>query len=205
MDADGSWIPKEADGFQKLIKAARGYRDVVQAGQPTLREPAKPVDPDAIGTADIQELIEEMISVMALKGVGLAAPQLGVALQVITLQDSNADIADAEPGEAELAERAPFGLKVLINPVVKKRPGSRSAVFFEGCLSVQGYRALVERALEVDVTALGGDGRPVAFAARGWQARILQHEVDHLAGTLYVDRMIPRTFRRVPSPQAQPR
>lgn len=61
--------------------------------------------------------------------------------------------------------------------------------------SVEGYRALVERDLEVEVNGLGRDGRPIRVEASGWQARILQHECDHLAGHLYVDKMVPRTIR----------
>lgn len=62
---------------------------------------------------------------------------------------------------------------------------------------VDGFRAVVERYLEVEVTGLGRDGQPIKVDASGWQARILQHECDHLDGTLYVDKMVPRTFRTV--------
>ena len=72
-----------------------------------------------------------------------------------------------------------------------------TALFWEGCLSVQGYRGLVRRFLAVRVEGLGADGAPVDFVAKGWQARIAQHEMDHLNGVLYVDRMDTRTFRRV--------
>lgn len=76
--------------------------------------------------------------------------------------------------------------------------------------SVEGYRALVERHLEVEVTGLGRDGQPMKVTATGWKARILQHECDHLAGTLYVDKMVERTFRttknlRLPLPAGCPR
>lgn len=63
--------------------------------------------------------------------------------------------------------------------------------------SVDGFRAVVERYLEVEVTGLGRDGQPIKVDASGWQARILQHECDHLDGTIYVDKMVPRTFRTV--------
>jgi peptide deformylase len=86
---------------------------------------------------------------------------------------------------------------------------NQSCAFFEGCLSVQGYRGLVRRYLQVRVRGYGGDGKPVDFVAKGWQARIAQHEMDHLDGVLYVDRMDSRTFRRVdlleqPLPGAHP-
>ena len=80
-----------------------------------------------------------------------------------------------------------------MNPVL--RPiGEARASFFEGCLSVQGYVGLVDRSLEVEVTATDERGAPVVWRVRGWPARILQHEVDHLDGTLYVDRMFTRSF-----------
>jgi peptide deformylase len=68
------------------------------------------------------------------------------------------------------------------------------ATFFEGCLSVQGYMALVERHLAVEVTGLDAEGKPLRWEAQGWAARILQHEIDHLGGMLYIDRMLPRSF-----------
>jgi peptide deformylase len=70
-------------------------------------------------------------------------------------------------------------------------------MFFEGCLSVDGYAALVERYREVEVTGLDEHGAPVVWHATGWPARILQHEVDHLDGALYIDRMLTRTFATV--------
>src|SRR5262249_38214980 len=84
-------------------------------------------------------------------------------------------------------------LKVFFNPVL--RPvGEERATFFEGCLSVEGYMALVERHLRVELTALDERADPVRWEVSGWPARILQHEVDHRRGMLYVDRMITRTF-----------
>jgi peptide deformylase len=82
---------------------------------------------------------------------------------------------------------------VLINPrLVVEDPAP--AEFHEGCLSVAGFAALVPRARGVRVEALDEQGRPVTVSARGWYARILQHELDHLDGTLYVDRMESRSF-----------
>lgn len=86
--------------------------------------------------------------------------------------------------------------QVILNPKLKKK-GNRTAFFFEGCLSVDGFRAVVERHLQVEVTGLSRDGKPIKVDASGWKARILQHECDHLDGTLYVDKMVPRTFRTV--------
>jgi peptide deformylase len=167
---------------------------VVQAGHPVLRAAALPVDPAHLGTKDLGALIHKMVAVMrAAPGVGLAAPQIGVGLQVIVLEDAEALMAKLTPPERAARGRVPYPLQVLINP--KLTPvGDERATFFEGCLSVKGYMALVERALTVAVTGLDESGNEVSFTVSGWPARILQHEVDHLAGTLYVDRMLTRTF-----------
>jgi peptide deformylase len=88
-------------------------------------------------------------------------------------------------------DRVPFS--VLINPTVEP-VGGETTEFFEGCLSVTGYSGLVERWHRVMVRALDGKGRPVERELVGWPARIVQHEADHLAGALYIDRMDPRSF-----------
>ena len=83
-----------------------------------------------------------------------------------------------------------------MNPELKAS-SDKKALFFEGCLSVDGFRAVVERHLEVVVTGYDRRGKRIEVNASGWQARILQHECDPLDGNLYVDKMIPRTFRTV--------
>eukprot|EP00850_Spirogloea_muscicola_P010405 SM000061S19232 [mRNA] locus=s61:205538:207099:- [translate_table: standard] len=148
-----------------------------------------------IGTPALDKVINDMVAVMRnAPGVGLSAPQIGVPLQIIVLEDTAELIAYSLPEEARAQQREPFGLLVIINPVLRL-VGDDTANFFEGCLSVTGYRALVRRHLEVEVSGLARDGRPVNLTASGWQARILQHECDHLKGLLYVDNMLPRTFR----------
>jgi peptide deformylase len=84
-------------------------------------------------------------------------------------------------------------VRVIVNPVLRM-VGDERATFFEGCLSVTGYVGLVERSREVEVTGLDEHGAAVTWRVRGWPARILQHEVDHLDGALYVDRMLTRSF-----------
>jgi peptide deformylase len=90
-------------------------------------------------------------------------------------------------------ERVPIQAQVLVNPSLIVDEGEL-ADYFEGCLSVDGYRAIVPRARRVRVQALDRFGEPFGRDASGWYARILQHEVDHLAGRLYLERMLPRTF-----------
>ncbi|KAL6568064.1 Peptide deformylase 1A, chloroplastic/mitochondrial [Orobanche hederae] len=116
---------------------------------------------------------------------------------IIVLEDTKEYISYAPKQETEAQDRRPFDLLVVINPELKKK-GGRTAFFFEGCLSVDGFSALVERHLEVEeVSGFDRDGQEMKVYASGWQARIFQHECDHLNGTIYVDKMVPRTFRAV--------
>ena len=171
-----------------------GLPAIVQAGHPVLRESAREVDKDQVQSADIQRLISTMVEVMRdAPGVGLAAPQIGVPLRVIVLEDRPEYMERQPPERLAERERTPLPLRVIINPELELL-GSATATFFEGCLSVVGYMALVERRLEVEVRGLDEHGKGVRWRTRGWPARILQHEVDHLDGTLYVDRMITRSL-----------
>ncbi|XP_074312635.1 peptide deformylase 1A, chloroplastic/mitochondrial [Silene latifolia] len=171
--------------------------DLVKAGDPVLHEPAREVDPNDIGSEKIQKIIDDMISVMRkAPGVGLAAPQIGIPLKIIVLEDTREYISYAPKEEIKSQDRRAFDLLVLVNPVLEKK-SNKTALFFEGCLSVDGYRAVVERYLDVEVRGLDRYGQAIKVNASGWQARILQHECDHLEGTLYVDKMVKRTFRTV--------
>jgi peptide deformylase len=167
---------------------------IVQAGSPVLRRPAALVSPDRFGTRELKGLVATMIEVMrAAPGVGLAAPQIGVGLKVLVLEDKEELMARLSPEDRALRGRTPFPVTAICNPELTKI-GDGRATFFEGCLSVGGYMALVERDLEVEVTGTSELGEPVRIRTSGWPARILQHEVDHLNGTLYVDRMLTRSF-----------
>jgi peptide deformylase len=167
---------------------------IVPAGHPVLRRAAEPVPEELFGTAKLRQLVATMTEVMhAAPGVGLAAPQIGLGLSLIVLEDAEATMARLSPEDRAARGRVSFPLVAIANPVLRVH-GDGRAIFFEGCLSVPGYMALVERALEVEVTGRSPDGQPVVWRVAGWPARILQHEVDHLAGTLYIDRMISRTF-----------
>ncbi|XP_061340085.1 peptide deformylase 1A, chloroplastic/mitochondrial [Gastrolobium bilobum] len=171
--------------------------DTVKAGDPVLHEPAQEVDPNEINSERVQKIIDDMIRVMRkAPGVGLAAPQIGIPFRIIVLEDTKEYISYAPKEETQAQDRRPFDLLVILNPKLEKK-SNRTALFFEGCLSVDGFRAAVERYLDVEVTGLDRYGVPIKITASGWQARILQHECDHLDGTLYVDKMVPRTFRTV--------
>ena len=167
---------------------------IVAAGHPVLREKAADVPEEEIGSRALGELIRKMIEAMrAAPGVGLAAPQLGIAKRIIVLEDVERHMAKLSAEQRALRGRVSLPLTVVLNPVVTP-VGDAKAVFFEGCLSVPGYMALVERFLEVDVVGLDERGEPFSGRFSGWPARIFQHEGDHLDGALYVDRMMSRTF-----------
>lgn len=167
---------------------------IVQAGEPVLRARAAEVPADQLGSPGLKTLVERMVAAMrAAPGVGLAAPQLGVGLRVVVLEDTPERMASLSGPERLERQRVPFPLRVLVNPVL--RPvGEARDTFFEGCLSVRGYAGLVARFREVEVTAVDEAGAPVRWTVAGWPSRILQHELDHLDGTLYVDRMHTRSF-----------
>lgn len=167
---------------------------IVQAGDPVLRQRARELTPEEISSPEVKALIERMRDTMRdTPGVGLAAPQVGVGLRVVVVEDRAEYQAGLSAEELAARERKPVPFHVLINPkLVVEDP--TPAEFFEGCLSASGYAALVRRARGVRVEALDENGKPVSLSARGWYARILQHEVDHLEGTLYLDRMETRSL-----------
>jgi peptide deformylase len=144
-----------------------------------------------------QSLIELMRDTMRdAPGVGLAAPQVGESLRLVVIEDREAYIEKMDAAQAEERQRRPVPFHVLINPTITP-VGEASAEFFEGCLSLSGFVAVVPRWLAVRVEALNENAEPVTIEADGWYARILQHEIDHLEGTLYVDRMRTRSFMSV--------
>jgi peptide deformylase len=176
------------------VRPAPVRPDIVQIGRPVLRARAQEVPPEHLGSPALLALVERMITAMrTAPGVGLAAPQLGEPWRVIVLEDRPELMATASPGELTERERAPFDVRVIVNPVLRLL-GEARVTFPEGCLSVSGFVALVPRALEVEVTGTDAHGVPQRWQVRGWPARILQHEVDHIDGVLYVDRMWPRTL-----------
>jgi peptide deformylase len=167
---------------------------IVQAGEPVLRETARLLAPEEIRSEEIQRLIREMRETMRdAPGVGLAAPQVGLPLQLAVIEDRE-DLLKALPPE-ELADRerrsVPF--HVIINPVIAYS-SDESRNFYEGCLSLPGFSAVVPRARTIRVEYLDEQAQPQFVQASGWYARILQHEIDHLHGSLYIDRMRSRTF-----------
>ena len=155
-------------------------RKIIQPNNPTLRRKARPV---TRFDADLQTLIDDMIETMRhVNGVGLAAPQVEVPLRLAvieTLPDQDEDGQEIE-GTRDLY--------VIVNPEIVWQ--SREQVDgIEGCLSIPGYIGEVSRATSVRVRALDRYGKKIRLRLHDWDARIFQHEIDHLDGVLYIDRL----------------
>ena len=161
---------------------------IVQLGHPALRQPALPYQ-GQLTSAELAAFIDLMRRVMhAAPGVGLAAPQLGVPLQIAVLEDHFED-----PELTDVRERHPLPFFTALNPVYT--PAAPETVdFFEGCLSFNGYQGVVPRYRSVSLQYTDADGASVQRTFDGWQARIVQHETDHLHGTVYVDKAFTRSL-----------
>ncbi len=158
-------------------------REILTAAQPVLRKKARRVSEV---TPTLEKLIHDMIDTMReAPGVGLAAPQVGVSQRVIVVEYAQ-DEEQAQPDSEDKAP-APRKLFVVINPELV-RPSRETVMGVEGCLSVPGYAGEVDRFAEVTVKGLSRRGTPMRLRAKGWLARIFQHEVDHLDGILFTDR-----------------
>ncbi|MEM8916247.1 MAG: peptide deformylase [Pseudomonadota bacterium] len=152
---------------------------LVLMGHPVLRSVAEAVD---LTEPDLGALGHRMIEIMhEAYGVGLAAPQIGLAKRIIVYEVPPARLSDEE-------EKAPISPRVLINPVIEP-VGEAMVDGLEGCLSIPGLRGIVPRHSAVWYRGLDPDGKLIEGLAEGFHARVLQHEVDHLDGVLFLDRM----------------
>ncbi|MFF3975211.1 peptide deformylase [Streptomyces sp. NPDC001828] len=165
------------------LLAVSGPLPIVSAGAPVLRRPTEPLDGRLDGKR-LGRLIEAMRETMlAAPGVGLAAPQVGLPLRLAVIEDA----AEVSEEIREVRGRVPQPFRVLVDPSYEP-VGTGRAAFFEGCLSVPGWGAVVARHEAVRLRGLDERGRPVDEVFTGWPARIVQHETDHLDGVLYLDR-----------------
>ncbi len=150
-------------------------RQIVYLPDPVLRRKALPV---TRFDASLQTLVDDMIETMRqAPGVGLAAPQVGISDRLIVVEYP---VDDSK-------EDAPKKLFVMVNPEIKDI-SKETEVGVEGCLSVPGFQGEVERAYAVTVKGLNRHGQPMKVKAKGWLARIFQHEIDHLNGVVFTDK-----------------
>ncbi|MFE9443623.1 peptide deformylase [Streptomyces sp. NPDC006602] len=171
-----------AELVEELL-ATDGPLPIVAAGDPVLRRGTERFE-GQLEPALLARFVEALRFTMhAAPGVGLAAPQVGVPLRIAVIEDPA-----PVPEEVRLVRgRVPQPFRVLVNPSYEP-VGAVRAAFFEGCLSVPGWQAVVARPAEVRLTGEDEAGRPVDEVFAGWPARIVQHETDHLDGMLYLDR-----------------
>jgi peptide deformylase len=153
---------------------------IARLGHPVIRAPSAAVPKETITSAEIQRLIDDMIATMReYDGVGIAAPQVHVSRQLAVIEVTE---NRRYPGEG------PIPLTIVINPRILSA-SKKQAEDWEGCLSVNEFRGKVPRAESLEVEAYNRKGVKVRFEAQGFFARIIQHECDHLAGKVFLDRM----------------
>ncbi|MFF9275730.1 peptide deformylase [Streptomyces griseosporeus] len=171
------------------LLAPGGPLPIVAAGDPVLRRGTEPYE-GQLGPGLFARFVAALRTTMrAAPGVGLAAPQVGVALRIAVVEDPA-----PVPEEVRVARgRVPLPFRVLVNPSYEP-VGPARAAFFEGCLSVPGWQAVVARHAEVRLRGEDEQGRALDEVVAGWPARIVQHETDHLDGVLYLDRAEPRSL-----------
>ncbi len=153
---------------------------VARLGHPVLRAGTRPLSPEEIAAPDLQRLIGDMIETMReYNGVGLAAVQVHDARRIAVLE-----VAD----NPRYPEKQAVPLSILINPKIEPLSEEQEEDW-EGCLSVPDMRGLVPRYAKIGVQALSHKGEKLEFVAEGFHARVIQHELDHLNGKVYLDRM----------------
>ena len=155
---------------------------VAKLGNPVLRQIAQPVSLELLNSSngEIQLLIDNMIDTMREEGgVGLAAPQVFQSVQLVVMECSTNE---------RYSEAAEIPLTILINPVIKHY-GKKKVLGWEGCLSLKDLRGLVSRSEKITIEYFDRDGKPVTANAEGFPAVVLQHEIDHLHGKVFLDRM----------------
>jgi len=153
--------------------------DIARLGHPVLRRPSRPLSVRELAEAPMQRLIDDMVETMVeTDGIGLAAPQVFQSVRLMVMGEPETGDSDGDG----------LPLSVLVNPSLTFR--SQGQEFgWEGCLSIPGLRGKVPRASRVTVEALDRRGRPLRVDAEGYAARVLQHEIDHLDGVVFLDRM----------------
>ena len=156
-------------------------REVALIGNPVLRQVARVLEPDEIGSARIRGLVEDMVdTVHELGGIGIAAPQVSESVQLAIIEI--AEESDRYP------DTTAFGLTVVVNPRVTVLDQTEQA-FWEGCLSVPDLRGVVHRPCKVRVDYTDLSNRPQSITAEDFVATVFQHELDHLQGTLFIDKV----------------
>ena len=168
-------------GFEDELGRAMPVRKIIKMGHPTLRQRAKSLQKRDLAKARFKNLLSDMVDTLRdYGGVGLAAPQIDESLRVV--------IIEIRDNNLRYGLQKLFPLTVFVNPEIELID-SQTAGFWEGCLSIPGMRGFVERPQNISVSFIDELGESVTLDLHGFPATVLQHELDHLDGVLYVDRM----------------
>lgn len=197
-DGEGEGSDDDEDGVDEDL-----ILDVLPVGHESLITVAEPVEQKEFGGEDLIRFVDQMVYTMRMhEGIGLAAPQVGVSQRVIVIgaedkPDDNPDQVLPAEHLAKMNEEdfpCAFPSAVVVNPVLTPMPDSEDKAYFESCLSLPGFFALVTRPSHIRVQGFDVLGMPIDFEASGYVARVLQHEMDHLDGIMYTDIMEPKSF-----------
>lgn len=178
-----------------IIISTMPLRKIIFADNPCLRQPADPIDHF---TPQLAQLGQDMLDTMrALRGVGLAGPQIGEMQRIFVAEIPLPPSEDIKP-----IHPLAGNTYILVNPQIINL-GSTLVLGEEGCLSIPGWRGLVERPDWVEITAQSIEGQPLRLKVDGFMARIFLHEMDHLDGVLYLDHIKDKeTLRAVEEPDS---
>jgi peptide deformylase len=160
---------------------------IIKTGDPKLTAPCKEIPIRQIQNGDYKTLIIDMHEILReAPAVGLAGPQIGVSEQLIVIEDTEERMRTIPRSIRNARQRSPFPFTVMFNPIIRDR-SEKTATFFEGCLSVPNILGAVRRSTRVRVQYLNHNGEELFVWFEGWQARIIQHEIDHLNGIEFTD------------------
>lgn len=188
-------ISQNTYGEEQMLDEYQTTLKIVQIGDPVLRQTARELQKEEILGSYIQDLIRDMtVTMRDAPAVGLAAPQIGIPIQLIVIEDLSEYHGYLTPEQLKERDRSPVPFHVIINPKIHLDDAAAPVEFFEGCLSIDELYGLVPRAASVRVECLNENAEPVIIEAKGWYARILQHEIDHVNGILYIDHANARTL-----------
>ncbi len=190
-------------GFETWERIDSVILKICEVGNPVLRKVAHSLTTEEIRSEASQRLIAYMRDTLRdAPGVWLAAPQIGESLQIAVIEDKAEYHKTLTPEQLSERYRVPVDFHVIINPEIELlAPADLS--FHEGCLSIPRLMAMVARSPSVRVSCLDEHGEQRFIDAKGWYARILQHEIDHLHGRLYTDIMQPETLTTIENHQKQ--
>ena len=172
----------------------RPHNHIVQIGDPILRKSAKEVPKDMLNHPLVKETIKELKNVIdKYDAIGLSAPQIGIDLKITCVQMTKKQINSWDEETIKTRQMEPIKKRILINPSYKVT-NEDLIIDREGCCSMHGFSAVVPRHKEITVKFLSEDGEIIVWRAKNWTARILQHEIEHLDGKLFIDKMATDTL-----------